>query len=342
MQRTSRPGGSTMNEALARVGLAAAALAFVLVGLVRWQALRHGVLDHPTERSSHSTATPRGGGLGLIVAFLLVAALGVGRSLDRPAILLLVGTALVAAVGLIDDRRGLTVRSRLLVHFVAGSLAGIVAAWGAGSPSMRLVLWGWWTFWTISSVNLVNFMDGINGLVTTQIAVFALSVALLATGASPGAALAVALAGACVGFLPWNFPRARIFMGDVGSGALGYLVPALALLAQRSHGTDFVQAHLPLLPLYGDATWTLIRRWRNGERVTTAHRSHLYQRLANGGMGHTAVTVIYAAVAVGGALAAHRGEPSRRLAWTVAYVIATMVLGLVLHRIASRSATTSA
>jgi UDP-N-acetylmuramyl pentapeptide phosphotransferase/UDP-N-acetylglucosamine-1-phosphate transferase len=331
-----------MSETLVRVGLAAAALALVLVGLVRWQALRHGVLDHPTERSSHSTATPRGGGLGMILAFLLVGALVAGRPIDRLVVLLLAGTAIVAAVGLIDDRRGLTVRSRLLVHVVAGSLVGIVAASDAASPSMRLLLWGWWTFWTISSVNLVNFMDGINGLVTTQIAVFALSLALLVTGGSPTAALAVALAGACAGFLPWNFPRARIFMGDVGSGALGFLVPALALLAQRSQGTDFVQAHLPLLPLYGDATWTIIRRWRNGERVTTAHRSHLYQRLANGGMGHTAVTVIYAAVALGGAVAAHAGVSSRRLAWTAAYVIATTIVGLALHRLASRSATTAA
>ena len=331
-----------MSETLIHAGLVAAALSFVLVGLVRWQALRHGVLDHPTERSSHSTATPRGGGLGMILAFLVVAMLGAGRSIDPGVVLLLAGAAIVAAVGLIDDRRGLTVRSRLLVHSVAGSLVGIVAASEGGSPSMRLLLWGWWTFWTISSVNLVNFMDGINGLVTTQIAVFALSLALLVTGGSPTAALAVALAGACVGFLPWNFPRARIFMGDVGSGALGYLVPALALLAQRSHGTDFVQAHLPLVSLYGDATWTIIRRWRNGERVTTAHRSHLYQRLANGGMGHTAVTMIYAAVALGGAVAAHAGVPSRRLAWTMAYVVATTIVGLALHRFASRSASTAA
>ena len=330
-----------MTDSLIRVALAAAALAFVLVGLVRWQALHHGVLDHPTERSSHSTATPRGGGLGLILAFLLVVVLGAERTDDRLAVLLLAGTAIVAAVGLIDDRRGLTVRSRLLVHFVAGSLVGIVAASDAESVSMRLLLWGWWTFWTISSVNLVNFMDGINGLVTTQIAVFALSLALLVASGLPAAAVAMALAGACVGFLPWNFPRARIFMGDVGSGALGYLVPALALLAQRSQHTDFVQAHLPLLPLYGDATWTIIRRWRNGERVTTAHRSHLYQRLANGGMGHTAVTMIYAAVALGGAVAAHAGVPSRRLAWTTAYVLATAIIGLALHRLASRSATTA-
>ena len=324
-------------DELALLGLAAAALAFLLVGLVRWQALRHGVLDHPTERSSHSTATPRGGGLGLLVAFLLVIAFGPVRRMDPSVLVLLVGSAIVATVGLIDDRRGLTVRSRLLVHFATGSLVGIVAAADAGSLPMRLLLWGWWTFWTVSSVNLVNFMDGINGLVTSQIAVFALSLALLVMGASPIAALAVVLVGACVGFLPWNFPRARIFLGDVGSGALGYLVPVLALLAQRTHGIDIVQAHLPLLPLYGDATWTILRRWRNGERLTTAHRSHLYQRLANGRLGHSTVTIIYAVAASGGALAAHAGAASRRAAWEAAYVLTTMIAGLLLHRLASRA-----
>ena len=325
-----------MNDGLIRIGLGTAALAFLLVALVRWQALHHGVLDHPTERSSHSTATPRGGGLGLILGFLLVSVFGAGRPLDRLLMLLLAGTAIVGSVGLIDDRRGLSVRSRLLVHLATASLVGIVAAADGASLPMRLALWGWWTFWTVSSVNLVNFMDGINGLVVSQIAIFALSLALLVGGASPTAALAVALAGACAGFLPWNFPRARIFLGDVGSGALGYLVPVLALVAQRTSGIDFVQAHLPLLPLYGDATWTILRRWRNGERVTTAHRSHLYQRLANGGMGHAIVTVIYALAAAGGALAAYAGASSKRLAWTVAYAVATIVAGLLLHRRASR------
>jgi UDP-N-acetylmuramyl pentapeptide phosphotransferase/UDP-N-acetylglucosamine-1-phosphate transferase len=295
------------------------------------------VLDHPTERSSHSTATPRGGGLGLLLAVLLAFAFGVSWPIDLAVLLLLVGTAIVAAVGLVDDRRGLAVRTRLIVHVATGSLVGFVAAADADSLPMRLFLWCWWTFWTISSVNLVNFMDGINGLVASQIAIFALSLALL-VGVSPTAALALALGGACLGFLPWNFPRARIFLGDVGSGALGYLVPVLALLAQRTHGIDIVQAHLPLLPLYGDATWTILRRWRNGERLTTAHRSHLYQRLANGRFGHPTVTIIYAGAAFGGALAAHAGAASRRAAWEAAYVLATMIAGLLLHRLATRAA----
>jgi UDP-N-acetylmuramyl pentapeptide phosphotransferase/UDP-N-acetylglucosamine-1-phosphate transferase len=328
-----------MAESFKWLAAGSAALAFVLVGIVRMLAVRHGVLDHPTERSSHATVTPRGGGLGVILTVLALGVWSTTIRVDGAALLLLLGAAVVAAVGWLDDRRGLSVRTRLAVHVAMGALVGIVAATDEATLPIRILLFAWWSFWTVSSLNLVNFMDGINGLVASQVVIFALSLALFPASASPAASLAIVLAAACVGFLPWNFPRARIFLGDVGSGALGYLVPALALLAKREQGTDFVLAHLPLLPLYADATWTIVRRWRNGERITTPHRSHLYQRLANGGMGHTAVTILYAVVAIGGAIAAHAAGTSWRSTWTVVYAIAVVVIGLLLHRRVARPAT---
>jgi UDP-N-acetylmuramyl pentapeptide phosphotransferase/UDP-N-acetylglucosamine-1-phosphate transferase len=330
-----------MSEALLRLAILAAALAFVLVGLVRRLAVRHGVLDHPSERSSHATATPRGGGLGLILSVLFFGVWIATRPFDWAVLALLAGAATVAMIGWIDDRRGLAVGPRLAVHVIAGALVGIVAATDGSTLPIRLLLFAGWTFWTVSSVNLVNFMDGINGLVASQVAIFALSLALFPPGATLVASLAIVLASACVGFLPWNFPRARIFLGDVGSGALGYLVPLLALLANRADGIGIVPAQLPLLPLYVDAVWTIFRRWRNGERITTPHRSHLYQRLANGGMGHSAVTIIYAVAAVGGALAAHAGRTSRLTAWTALYALATIGAGSLLYRYASRPMSTA-
>jgi UDP-N-acetylmuramyl pentapeptide phosphotransferase/UDP-N-acetylglucosamine-1-phosphate transferase len=330
-----------MTDQLVALAGAGLLLSFALVGVVRRLALRHGVLDHPSERSSHATVTPRGGGLGLILAVLLLGGWRATRPIDWTALLLLAGAALVAMVGWVDDRRGLTVRTRLAVHLTAGLFVGIVAAADGKSLPIRLLLFAWWTFWTVSSVNLVNFMDGINGLVASQVAIFALSLALFPANATLVGALAMVLAAACVGFLPWNFPRARIFLGDVGSGALGYLVPALALLAGRTEGVAFVPAHLPLLPLYVDAVWTIFRRWRNGERITTPHRSHLYQRLANGGMGHTAVTIIYAVAAVGGALAAHTERAAWLTGWIALYALATIGAGLLLHRHASRPTSTA-
>ena len=321
-----------MADELVRPALQCAVLAFVLVWMVRQLALRHGVLDHPTERSSHVTATPRGGGLGVVLAVIALAAWRLPNGVELDVVLLLLGAAAVATVGWLDDRRGLGVWTRLAVHVASGVLVGLVAASQDVSTVTRVLLFAWWTFWTVSSVNLVNFMDGINGLVASQIAIFACSLAAASGTGTAVHMLAVLLAAACVGFLPWNFPRARIFLGDVGSGALGFLVPALAMLAQRDGDVGLVQAHLPLLPLYGDATWTIARRWRNGERVTTAHRSHLYQRLAHSGLGHSAVTLIYAVAAILGALAAHLGPPTWMSPWTAGYALAVLAVGFTLHR----------
>lgn len=327
----------SMSERLVGLALGVGVLSFVLVGFVRRLALRHGVVDHPSERSSHVVVTPRGGGLGLLLAMLTVSTWRATHPVDAQALWLIIGTVIIAAVGWVDDRRGLAVRVRLAAHLVAAIAVGTVAASATTPLLMRVLLFTWWTFWTVSSINLVNFMDGINGLVASQIAVFAFSLALFLEPSSAVAVFAVALAAACLGFLPWNFPRARIFLGDVGSGGLGFLVPVLALLAGRASGIDIVRAHLPLLPLYLDATTTIVRRWRDGERLTAAHRSHLYQRLANGGMGHVSVTAIYTAAAMVGAVAAHIGRSAWVSPWIALYAVSTIVVGLSLHRRASRS-----
>jgi UDP-N-acetylmuramyl pentapeptide phosphotransferase/UDP-N-acetylglucosamine-1-phosphate transferase len=162
--------------------------------------------------------------------------------------------------------------------------------------------------------------------------VFALSLALYEQTGDVAPYFSIVVAAACIGFLPWNFPRARIFLGDVGSGGVGYLVPLLALLTMRSGNIDIVRAHLPLVPLFGDAVWTIARRWRNGERLTQPHRSHLYQRLANGGMGHTRVTGLYAIAAIVGAVAAHADGVSRTAVRVSVFVVAVVLAGAVLDR----------
>ena len=176
-----------MTEGLLGLALVTGVLSFVLVGLVRRLAIRQGVLDHPSERSSHAVATPRGGGLGLLLAMLAVSIWRATQPVDAAALLVLFGTIVIAAVGWIDDRRGLTVRRRLAVHLAAAAAVGFVAASDAAPSSMRILLFAWWTFWTVSSVNLVNFMDGINGLVALELAVFAFS---LATFLDPSSAVA--------------------------------------------------------------------------------------------------------------------------------------------------------
>jgi len=261
-------------NALALVAIAAVTLGatWLATFLVRRWLLRFAVFDQPNARSSHVKATPRGGGIA-VVAVLLLAWAAIGRDGT-----LLLGLALgLAVLSWIDDLKGLPPGLRLAGH-AAAVLAGLLAL-----PDMAVfqgllplwldrvlaaLMWIWF-------VNLYNFMDGIDGITGVETAVIGLGVTLL--GASPLASLhGASLAGAALGFLLWNWHPARIFLGDVGSVALGFLIGWLLLdLAARG----FWAAAL-LLPLYhlADATWTLGRRLLRGERIWQAHRSHFYQR----------------------------------------------------------------
>lgn len=329
---TSRPEISF----LLLVGVAS----LVLVGIVRRIALMHGVIDHPTERGSHVLPTPRGGGLGAVTAILasFIAIIAVtdhaAVSFANPAIVAagVAACIAIAAIGWLDDRRDVPVRVRLGVHLVGGGAVGALSLASDTPVALRAVLFAWWVFWTVSSINLINFMDGINGLVASQISIFAASLMLFAWQSSVSTWYAAAVAAACVGFLPWNYPRARIFLGDVGSGSLGYLVPFVALLTMQETGINICRAHLPLFPLFADATVTIIQRWRRGETLTQPHRSHLYQRLANGGAGHARVTLLYACISIVGALVAHATSGIEETLLICGYGTAVALCGVALER----------
>jgi Fuc2NAc and GlcNAc transferase len=287
----------------------AAVLSAGLVGLVRRHALRRGLLDHPNARSSHTAATPRGGGLGLVLGWMgallltLVPWRAVAPGIDagpfaEPLALagLLAAVAGVAAIGWVDDHGGASVRLRLVVHLVAAA-----ALWPLVQQApllMPLALLGvaWWVFWTVAAVNVVNFMDGIDGLIGLQLALFGTAVAIHGVPGGAARLAGAVLAGACAGFLLWNWSPARIFLGDVGSGTLGLIAVATGALLVAERRVDFVAAFAPLAPIFLDAAVTLVRRARRGERLSEAHRSHLYQRLARS--GHARVTLGYGAAAV--------------------------------------------
>ena len=292
----TEPGG--FPSAILVVGTAASS-ALLLVALVRRYALRHQILDQPGPRGSHTRPTPRGGGLGLVIAVLVTVSAFMGRRLDSSILFALAGVILTAAVGWLDDRHSLGVRTRLAAHIAAGASLLPLALWPTVVPPWFGVFAGlWWIFWAVSSINLVNFMDGIDGLIASQALVFGGYVVMLAGVGGLSGVVGLSLAGAAAGFLVWNWPPARIFLGDVGSGALGLLFVLAGILLLRDGQVSLVVAYLPLYAIFLDATVTLFRRFRRGERVTEAHRDHLYQRLANGGWGHARVTLLYAAVAV--------------------------------------------
>ena len=276
---------------IAGLVVAVALAAFAGTAGVLAYARRH-LLDHPTERSLHQVPTPRGGGIAIAGATLAgIAATGLlGWIPARVALALGGGGALVAAVGWVDDHRGIGAAPRLLVHVVAAAWAVMLLGPLRGAAGAGAVLAALGIVW---AVNLYNFMDGIDGLAAGEAAtVAAPAAALLAASGHAGLAYAAALLGAgALGFLPWNWPRARIFMGDVGSGLLGYLFGALAL-ASHNEGALSVAAWLALLGVFVlDATATLLRRLAAGERVASPHRRHAYQRLVQAGWPHWRVTL---------------------------------------------------
>jgi UDP-N-acetylmuramyl pentapeptide phosphotransferase/UDP-N-acetylglucosamine-1-phosphate transferase len=254
------------------------------------------VRDRPNERSSHSIATPRGGGLAVMLALLPAWALFILLGAAPPAtVVAVLGAGFLALVSFADDLRSRHPLLRLLAQ--AGAVAaGIAALPDAGGVFQGLLpplldralsglLWLWF-------VNLYNFMDGIDGITGTETAFLGAALALCAfvnreLDNAGQVALGLATAAAALGFLRWNWQPARIFLGDVGSVPLGYLLGWL-LLATAAAGAWRAALLLPLYYL-ADATWTLGRRALRGEKVWRPHREHLYQKAVQRGMSHAAV-----------------------------------------------------
>jgi Fuc2NAc and GlcNAc transferase len=277
------------------------AAASCLLTYVIWKlALSRGLLDVPNERSSHGVPTPRGGGLAIVlVTAASFACLAAIHRLDGDLLAALTGGLMVAAIGLIDDRRPLPASVRLAVHFGAALWA---LAWLGGLPALRFgdqvislgaagfVLGALGIVWVM---NLFNFMDGIDGIAATEATFVSWAGALLASVSPVSSQVpwaAVLLGTACLGFLRWNWPPARIFMGDVGSGYLGYVIAVLALAATRETPAALWAWLILGGVFFVDATATLLRRLLRGERVHEAHRSHAYQWLARRWGSHAKVT----------------------------------------------------
>jgi UDP-N-acetylmuramyl pentapeptide phosphotransferase/UDP-N-acetylglucosamine-1-phosphate transferase len=265
----------------ALIVIAAAALsAAILVAMLPWLA-RHA-MAHPNARSSHRKATPQGGGLAVIAATLIVtvAATALGPFTLTTLWPVLIATALIAAVGAVDDLHAIEVVPRLLLQ----TLAVIIVAVSLPADMRVVPALPWWLERTllvlagIWFVNLTNFMDGIDWMTVAEFVPMAAGLVLLGfLGALPphGVTIALTLGGGLIGFAPFNRPVARIFLGDVGSLPVGLLFAWLLMLVA---GDGHLAAAL-LLPLYylTDATLTLLRRLRKGEPFWQAHRTHFYQ-----------------------------------------------------------------
>jgi UDP-GlcNAc:undecaprenyl-phosphate GlcNAc-1-phosphate transferase len=295
--------------------LAAPALAASLSGIAVWLLLHAGSAlppDIPNARSLHVGSVPRAGGyavwLGFIPAALIFAP---GMPADWKT--WLPGWAALAVVSAIDDVHAVRVLPRLAVHAIAALWAAgwLVVHWGApdsavgaaaATAALALVI-AW-------SANLYNFMDGTDGLAASMgaigFAAYGLATGDPATGpAGSGAAPSLlAAAAAIVPFLAVNRPPASMFLGDVGAVPLGFLAAVFGIAGVAGHWWPAWFPLLVFLPFIADATLTLARRARRGERLWEGHRSHFYQRLHQLGAGHAGTLAIYASAMVGTAATA--------------------------------------
>lgn len=273
---------------------------FVHALLVRWE-----LLDHPKDRSSHTRPTARGGGIGIMAA-ILVCVGGWSETRETNFVLTVGGGAvLLAGVSFWDDLRSIPPLWRFLCHAVVGALTLYALRLPPTLQSsletlswsvMSLVVFGFCFLWLAGYTNSFNFMDGINGIAAGQAVVTGVGTALLMAvesrdWESAPVLLSLMVAGACAGFLPHNFPQARMFMGDVGSAPLGFLLAALVLWVASVRGWWLL---VPLGLLHAnfvlDTAITLVRRVWRGEQWYAPHREHFYQRLIRSGKSHSFVT----------------------------------------------------
>ncbi|MHC8354998.1 MraY family glycosyltransferase [Pseudomonas sp. LB3P81] len=283
-----------------------ALLSFVLTAILRRYALAKSIIDIPNVRSSHSIPTPRGGGVAIVLAFLAALPfLGWSGQVSWTTLVAAGGSGtLVAVVGFMDDHNHIAARWRLLGHFGAAIWA---LFWIGGLPPLDVfgtsidlgltghILAAVYLVWML---NLYNFMDGIDGIASVEAICACLSACLLygLLNVEGMVWLPLILASSVAGFLLWNFPPARIFMGDAGSGFLGVIIGIISLQAAWASPALF-WAWLILMGVFiVDATFTLTHRLLRGDKVYEAHRSHAYQFASRKFGKHLPVTLAVGAI----------------------------------------------
>ncbi|MFO6423858.1 MraY family glycosyltransferase [Motilimonas sp. KMU-193] len=283
-----------------------------LTGVLKWYA-EHRLMDEPCHRSSHQHPTPSGGGMAIVLTYLFMAPIIVLFLLqplemfDSAFLLVWFGALAIALVGFIDDHVDLSARIRLIIQ----ALVSCSVVWALGGFSVieiagiKLTLYWWLGFllaWigVIWFINLYNFMDGIDGLAGAEALIVCVVMAALyfiddkQWTYNIGLVLIVAMASA--GFLCWNFPPAKIFMGDGGSGFLGLTLASLMLIDAISD-PKYLWVWLVMLGVFVvDATWTLLSRYIHNCKLSEAHRTHAFQYAVRQVQSHKKVTLAVVAI----------------------------------------------
>lgn len=281
---------------------------FLVTGLYRRYALHKLIVDIPNNRSSHTKPTPRGGGVAIVITFsaaLWLFQSQLGLSLNH-LLGFLIPAIMLSTVSFIDDHGHVKARWRLLAQFSAASvglyLLGGVASLRAADVNVQspLILSVIFTLLLVWLVNLYNFMDGIDGIASLQAIVVSTALAIILWLLSPNEVefiIPLLLMSATAGFLCWNFPKAKIFMGDIGSCFIGLMIGLFTIHFMQFNSELFWCAVIMLGTFVVDASVTLFRRMFRGEKIHVAHREHAYQHSAQV-YGHVLVSIAYALIAI--------------------------------------------
>jgi len=269
-------------------------VSYALTWVILRFSLNRNILDIPNERSSHTQPTPRGGGLAIVISWYVgITILFMTGSLNRNLYFALLCGILLAIISFIDDLYDIKPSIRLIAQTTAAIvslifLSGIqpVLLFGVNIiPNIVLIVIT--IIGMVWFINLYNFLDGIDGYASVEAIMMSFALYLIA-----GESIALILIASVVGFLIWNWPKARIFMGDVGSTQLGFILVVLGIYLHNEHSLSIIYWLILASPFWFDATLTLYRRWRKKEKLSIAHRNHMYQRLVQSGFSHLKVDIL--------------------------------------------------
>jgi len=263
-------------------------LSFLLTWGVRKWTIKKAILDLPNERSSHSVPTPRGGGIAIaIIWFAGLIYFKISNRIDTPLFLALLCGLPLSVAGFLDDVLQLKPKIRFIIQFTCAGL-GLFFLGGMHYVNLGFITFeNVWLFTPIALfgivwlINLFNFLDGIDGYISTEVIFIGTAVFFLFHDL-----IALMLAVTVLGFLCWNWQKAKIFMGDVGSTLLGYTIAIFAIYYQNTETTSIVIWAMLTSLFWVDASITLLRRIQNKESLGQAHRKHAYQRIVQAGFSH--------------------------------------------------------
>ncbi|HOU95421.1 MAG TPA: glycosyltransferase family 4 protein [Bacteroidales bacterium] len=261
---------------------------FLLTYLFRYLAIRYKIYDIPGERSLHQAPVPRSGGLAIVISWYVgITVLFFSGGIERGLYLALMSGIIIAVVSFIDDIIKLSPLIRLIFQFCTA----IAAFFFLGKlrplimPEIEinypLLIYPFAIIGMVWFINLFNFMDGVDGFASIEAIIVSLVMFFYSNNI-----INILLIACVAGFLFWNWPKARIFMGDIGSTQLGFILVILGIYFHNNYKFSIINWIMLTSPFWFDATLTLFRRWRNKEKLSQAHRKHVYQRFVQSGASH--------------------------------------------------------